>query len=766
MIRRGDGMTAGYLGAHSVEESGESLPESYRDNLPGIGFTVGITGHRFRGGLAESAAPFEAQIRDLLDAIAVRLTSAITENDLDQHRSLELRFISALAPGADQIGARAAVRARQDGGQWTFNAILPFAIDDYAHEISADFDAQDWPTAIAQDSVEEMRLLCGKADRVLELANWSPVAGHDFAKRWAARRYATIGSMLVRQSDLLIALWDGCPPRGAGGTADVVKEARASGVPVIWLDISKPRATPRSIVPQSESAHLLISDLLARYNTGDELAQRSLILGETAAIGRAMQNVLLGADQKRAEAVLGYVAKEKTPLWDKGTKAAPEQACGTQAALYSLMLFWVLKGSGTRSWPFQRSRRIRWSRWWWPQIWVQTSDYSFNSKLRGWRAADQWGVKKPTKQELADPEQEAVKAATANDAPLEVPTRRADAIASRLGHHYRSIYVAIFLLAAVAVMFALAYVFHADGKPWFVALEIAAVAGAAFLFWRASPPDPIKKPFIKRLNTHQRWMDARLIAESQRAVQVLSWIGFSGRRPVEEPEPAEGHHDGKEHHAEPRVIWTPHFANAIAALPEFPAPDSAPGNVARMDTARIQSLAKALRGLLDDQISYHHNNANRLKAFHHRLDAIGVGALLIAFVVSATYLVAYGLKIEMHPPKGSFWYDAYFFWKSVASFAGGVGPAVAAAAAGIRYHGDFERFATRSEETTARLLALTVRADALIALDTLGEAWRNGPAAPPLFEELATLCLDTQAVLDEDLADWRFAYAARPLMMG
>ena len=37
---------------------------------------------------------------------------------------------------------------------------------------------------------------------------------------------------------------------------------------------------------------------------------------------------------------------------------------------------------------------------------------------------------------------------------------------------------------------------------------------------------------------------------------------------------------------------------------------------------------------------------------------------------------------------------------------------------------------------------------------------------PPLFEQLLDLLLDTQAVLDEDLADWRFAYAARPITLG
>jgi hypothetical protein len=42
--------------------------------------------------------------------------------------------------------------------------------------------------------------------------------------------------VLVERSDLLLAVWDGRPARGLGGTADVVEYARRAGVPVtvIW----------------------------------------------------------------------------------------------------------------------------------------------------------------------------------------------------------------------------------------------------------------------------------------------------------------------------------------------------------------------------------------------------------------------------------------------------------------------------------------------------------------------------------------------------
>ncbi len=43
---------------------------------------------------------------------------------------------------------------------------------------------------------------------------------------------------MLEQTDELIAVWDGKPARGYGGTADVVAVARERGIPVtiVWPD--------------------------------------------------------------------------------------------------------------------------------------------------------------------------------------------------------------------------------------------------------------------------------------------------------------------------------------------------------------------------------------------------------------------------------------------------------------------------------------------------------------------------------------------------
>ncbi|MGH3928049.1 MAG: hypothetical protein ACRDTT_35160, partial [Pseudonocardiaceae bacterium] len=72
-----------------------------------------------------------------------------------------------------------------------------------------------------------------------------------FAKAWHVVRlpfeestegsHLTAGQRIVDTSDLLIAVWDGQPAGGRGGTADIVAYAREQGTPtrVIWPEGAK-----------------------------------------------------------------------------------------------------------------------------------------------------------------------------------------------------------------------------------------------------------------------------------------------------------------------------------------------------------------------------------------------------------------------------------------------------------------------------------------------------------------------------------------------
>ena len=54
--------------------------------------------------------------------------------------------------------------------------------------------------------------------------------------------YVMAGRATVAHCDVLIAVWDGLPPRGRGGTGDIVELALARGTPIIHLPVDPGRA--------------------------------------------------------------------------------------------------------------------------------------------------------------------------------------------------------------------------------------------------------------------------------------------------------------------------------------------------------------------------------------------------------------------------------------------------------------------------------------------------------------------------------------------
>lgn len=129
-----------------------------------------------------------------------------------------LRLVSALAEGADQIAAQEALACG-----WDLQAPLPFAIDEYARDFHTTRTREDLQTLLSSDRLTAIVELDG--DRKKE-----PAA------------YEAVGRMVLRQSDALIAIWDGAPAAGIGGTPQIVQEAVDAGTPVVWIDARRPHA--------------------------------------------------------------------------------------------------------------------------------------------------------------------------------------------------------------------------------------------------------------------------------------------------------------------------------------------------------------------------------------------------------------------------------------------------------------------------------------------------------------------------------------------
>ncbi|MEV1048843.1 hypothetical protein [Streptomyces sp. NPDC049916] len=151
---------------------------------------IGVTGHR--------AIPAAAEAH-----VLAGLRAELCGPDGATH------VLSSLAAGADQLFAGLALTC---GAELT--AVIP----------SGDYEACfDNPADLAR-----YRALRAQATREVRL---------DFAHSTDEAYYAA-GAYIADHCDLLLAVWDGRPARGLGGTGDIVTYARARGRPVtvIWRD--------------------------------------------------------------------------------------------------------------------------------------------------------------------------------------------------------------------------------------------------------------------------------------------------------------------------------------------------------------------------------------------------------------------------------------------------------------------------------------------------------------------------------------------------
>lgn len=166
--------------------------------------SVGVTGHR------RAALNGDHDLRRRLDAILCDLRDAaarlhVAEADAFAAVALPPRLICPLAEGADQFAAAAALDLGYD-----LHAILPFRRHDYA---------DDFPEAAALTVFDA---LLDRAARTLEL----PCRRGDVPSA-----YALAGRATVAHSDVVLAVWDGLPARGAGGTAEIVVHVLRRGGP-------------------------------------------------------------------------------------------------------------------------------------------------------------------------------------------------------------------------------------------------------------------------------------------------------------------------------------------------------------------------------------------------------------------------------------------------------------------------------------------------------------------------------------------------------
>jgi hypothetical protein len=152
---------------------------------------VGFTGHR-----------------QLVDADATGRAIAAALAQLRQETPGDWIGLSSVATGSDQVFVAQVLAL-----EMSWHAILPLPRSDFRE----DFAPAEWAR------VEQLLTRAGHVRVINE--NGSREDG-----------YLDCGMETVNGADVLIALWDGQPARGKGGTADVVDYAKSIGKPVLILD--------------------------------------------------------------------------------------------------------------------------------------------------------------------------------------------------------------------------------------------------------------------------------------------------------------------------------------------------------------------------------------------------------------------------------------------------------------------------------------------------------------------------------------------------
>jgi hypothetical protein len=120
-----------------------------------------------------------------------------------------LSAVTSLAAGADQLVATELVRS---GGH--LHVIVP----------SRDYER----TFTTMEDLASFRLLLEAAQTITRLDYPEP----------SEEAFMAAGKSIVDNCDMLVAIWDGKPARGLGGTGDVVRYAQEKGtaVSIVWPD--------------------------------------------------------------------------------------------------------------------------------------------------------------------------------------------------------------------------------------------------------------------------------------------------------------------------------------------------------------------------------------------------------------------------------------------------------------------------------------------------------------------------------------------------
>lgn len=582
---------------------------------------VGVTGHRQQS--LQRQGFREIELRAAVHQVLAYLQEKTRAIYLQNHEVYDgpkpvFRVISPLAEGSDRLVAQEA-RALK----FKLQSPLPFSRDNYE---------KDFKSA---ESKLEFKDLLKKSRAIFEL---------DGSRSFPERAYEAVGRVVLRQSDILLAIWDGQAPRGQGGTGQIVKEALARKIPVVWIRSAPPHSvsllvqlaedgtpsckgledpfTPKEKEPEAGRLAGWIPMLWRRKQLKktetvgilDELLREILALRSPAEVKSLAK--FLAEKQRRHRIAVLYRLFCKFFAWTSVT--IPSLTIESFAA--------VKKTAWHKSWESipksNRSIERQIERYYWP---------SFN-----------W----------------------------------ADKISEIYADRYRSSFIASYLLGSLAVLAAFLGSYkdrlpsvlglQPDRPKWFF-VEFVMISGILLLV-----------VLNRRAKWQERWIDYRLLAEGHRQMRTLAL--FARVSPSFEVPP----HLGEDYQGPTWFNWYFRGRVRYAGLAR-----------ARVDVKYLALCRKILELEIDEQIKYHHANDDKFETLQHNSHWLSI--VLFSLTLLACLL---------HIAEGFHWIDLTKRMTGLLTLFAIVLPAFGAAIQGILHQGEFGRIARRSRSIKNRLSEL------------------------------------------------------------
>lgn len=292
----------------------------------------------------------------------------------------------------------------------------------------------------------------------------------------------------------------------------------------------------------------------------------------------------------------------------------------------------------------------------------------------------------------------------------------ADGVSTRYSDLYRGGMVASFLLSGLAITAGVAYlpITNLDRKWPFALTEFLLLAAILVI-----------TALGQRHDWHGRWFEVRRCAEYFRHSPILLALGVA-RAPGRWPKGV-------------KTSWPEWYARQ--ALRDVGLP--------RVAVTQAY-LRAALETLLDAHVTrqrdYHEAKAQRLTRVHHNLDRLSEALFLAAVLSVSVYLALQaGAALSLVPealPHGA---------SKLFTFLGVLLPTFGAAVAGVRYFGDFERFAAISEVTAQKLDSVRQRTLLLLA----------APASALDYGGVSDLAHAADDIVVSEIENWQAVFGGK-----